>query len=186
MLASCSESRKIQKAKDVLTAHRAEAAQFCATTFPNVDSVGKPDTVFIKANNEDFTGKIDTLNGMISDIQKQAQADSAKAAISQKDCQQVVAQLHEQIKKAGGQSQIIKTVYLPCKPDTLKIETNHYIENTAKVEMYKNQAAAVQLKFDASQSKLHTRTTIMWFLIIAVCMYVAGRIFSSRLPFKLP
>jgi hypothetical protein len=186
LLASCNEARKIQKAKDVLAAHRPEAAEFCATTFPNVDSVGKADTVFVPANNHDFTGEIDSLNGKLSEIDQQRQEDSAKAARSQKDCQQVVAKLQGQIRGAKDQSQQIKTVYLPCKPDTIKISVPHYIENTAKVEMYKNQAAATSQKLDDTRGKLATRTGIMWFLIIAVALYVLGRIYSSKLPFRLP
>lgn len=192
-LVGCSQQKKINKAISTLDNHPGAAADFCAVRFPVRDSVGEPVHDTIRAKNQDYTPALDSLGDMISGIESQALKDRITAAVSLIDCQAVVELKEHQISALAAQVQQLRSRYIICKPDTVKTMVPHYLENTAKVASleYKNFDCQNSYKKavdrgDAFQESRDKYRRWFFILLALVLVYIAGKIFSSRLPFKLP
>ncbi|HYH14639.1 MAG TPA: hypothetical protein VD794_05450 [Flavisolibacter sp.] len=180
VLVSCSEVRKTQKAITQLQKHPDKLAELCANEFPNVDSVGETDTVFIRANNPDLSPKIDSLSSYIDSLRNNALNDSLEASHSKEDCQKVVSRQAAQIKTLSKQAGQLKTIYVPCVPDTLKLQTTVYRENTAKVTDLNNKLIKAQNELASTKEKLGNRTWSLWIIIILIAGYIALRVIKRR------
>ena len=124
IILSCSAQkqleRKIDKAKVTAYQNPASFADVFATLYPVKDSVATPTVTYTKADNEDLTP---TINALVSAVNAAA-SDSLKLQ-------------GEHIKALQFKLTALQRSYVKCKPDTVKLETVVYRENTARLTALK-------------------------------------------------
>jgi len=138
LMVGCGVERKIRKAQAVAYEFPDSFARVCSILYPVKDSVGKPQIVYIPANNQNYTSKIDSL----SEALKEAELKASK------DTSEVGKVYRGEISKLSKQVADLRKAYKPCEPDTIQVTTTVYKENTAKVANLSLQFAAVRKDYD--------------------------------------
>lgn len=177
-LIGCTTARK---ATAYMDKHPEVAAKYCSTAFPVRDSVGATiyDTVYVA--NQDWTQFLDSAVQSMEHIVAKADSDRFLAQKDHEACLEVVSGQEAEIKRLAASVRKVQTVYVPCKPDTIKISQTVYRENTAKVKHLEGQLAVSNANLEESlkdESKWRLWCLITWGVI---ALYV-----FARLKFKLP
>jgi len=130
-VSGCSASKK---AHGYFSKHPEEFARPCADAFPVKDSVAPPVVKYVPADNKNYKGTIDSIqeaaDKLAADIRRAGEESRDSLA---NDCGRAVTGLQEQAGRLQKQVSDLKGQYKPCKPDTVRIETKVYRENTALV-----------------------------------------------------
>lgn len=179
----------IHKAKDVLDKHPGDAAEYCATKFPNVDSAGAPIFINNQPKNESYQAKIDSLFDLAAELANKIYQDSVKhvAELAGKvpaDTNKLAQDLvyyRQQAKTLADQVARLKSAYKPCLPDTIIKPV--YLTNTAKLDaaLFKiadleKQLAVAKDHDETSTKKAKNRGWIMWTLVTAIAAGIYLRI----------
>jgi hypothetical protein len=170
-----------RKAVAYMDKHPEVASAYCAKTFPVRDSLGETiyDTVYV--DNQDWTNYLDSATAYMDSLVAKADSDRFLALKSHEECLEVVGSQEAEIKRLAAAVRGVKVVYVPCKPDTVKITQTVYRENTAQVEYLKGQLAVSNANLEESlkdESKWRLWCLITWGII--------GLYVFAKLKFKLP
>ena len=162
-MVGCGVERKIRKAQAIAYQYPDSFASVCSRLYPVLDSVGKPQIVYIPANNQNYTSKIDSL----SEALKEAELKASK------DTSEVWKVYRGEISKLSKQVADLRRAYKPCEPDTIQVTTTVYRENTAKVANLSLQLAAVRKDYDKmvidrDKWKEAAQTRLYWLLGMGV------------------
>lgn len=123
--------RKINKAKVVAYENPESFADLCARLFPVKDSVGTPVIKIVKADNKDYSATIDSLTAALN--------QSESKVLDSTGYRNEISRLKNQVKK-------FKDAYKPCLPDTVRISTPIYKENTARVSYLNNKLNSMSIE----------------------------------------
>lgn len=174
-LAGCSTLAKQQRKAEIFyMQHPEKLAAKCAERFPAKDSVGKTDTVYTKADNEDYTQTIDSLKSMVDSL------SNSWIVITDSNC---IEQYDALLKKNVQLKNSITTLqrsYKACKPDTLKLTDTIYTQSpgllAANSYLTYQRDSSNKALISASAllaDKKHAVTTDTW-IIIALSVVIAG------------
>lgn len=141
LMSGCAtEKKKRDRALSFFATHPQEAAAYCANAYPVRDSIGE--TIITPADNEDYTGKIESLGNEIDFLQEKLRQDSVKASAGGQITAQELSNYKSQVNTLQKKYSDLQRSYKPCEPEIR--ERPVYRENTARV-------AALQLKSEKLQ-----------------------------------
>lgn len=117
--------------------HPKEDELRCARKFP-VDSVKtEKDTVYVQAENKDYTGQIRDLNNTIDSLNQVI--STTPDPETKEDCIKQLNDAKRQIFILKQKSNSLATEYEPCKPDTIKITTTYTVRDRAQEAVLQRQ-----------------------------------------------
>lgn len=185
LLLCCMGCTTQRKAINYFNTHELVAATYCAAKFPTTDSIVTRIDTIVKANNKDYSKTIDSLTSAIEAISGEAKADSIKASLSHKDCENVVQKLAQTNNSLRRQIAALKADYKPCLPDTIIKTTDHYITNKAREKELEIRLADMSTEKEMYQGRYQfwLKYGIISMALLAILIVLI--IFRSRLPFKL-
>lgn len=135
-ITACTTQRNAEKYMD---AHPDVSAAYCAKEYPVKDSIGKPNIVYVKADNKDLSRALDSVKNENDDVRKEFEE---LKEISKIDTSTVyrdkISKLNDKMESYSKKIQKLRDEYKPCKSDTLLITEKHYLTNTAEVHDVKN------------------------------------------------
>ncbi len=138
-----------------------QGAMFCAANFPVKDSVGEVRVTYRPADNTNYQNQIDSLGWSLY-LLNQNMKQKEDILKDTGRCCDLVRQYVPIIDSLSNMSARLKIVYVPCLPDTVKIEIPIFTRDTAK----ELEATA---RATASQGEAN-----MWQKIAIVCGIIAG------------
>lgn len=163
-LCACNASKKAHK---YFNTHQDEFAKDCADAFPCIDSsVTKIDTV-ISTVIVDHTKEIDSLSNSFDSLANSKYEDSVLAAMSHEKCKEVVDARAKEINNLKAQIASLRANYKPAASTIVRINTNHYIRDSARERALAQDRDKWKLKAENYKDKFN------WWLIACLITWLA-------------
>jgi hypothetical protein len=189
LLFSCNtEKRMHNNAMKYFYTHPDTAAAFCGKVYPPRDSAA-PIVIDSskKADNIDYTPKINKLEDIANELLERATRDSIGAARVSKECADIVSNYKSQLKGLISQIGELKDQYKKCQSDSVYISQKIYRENVAKVISLGNIINFMKAEYDKQtdelqsekekNKKLHKINLILYLIIGAGVVYTGVRFY---------
>lgn len=175
LLSSCSLEHKISKAKTLAYNNPDSFADLCARLFPVKDSVDTK-TVYLPANNKDYTDVIDSLKKQIDQANEDVSSDTTASG----------ELYRKRIAYLANQISSLRNAYKPCEKDTLRIVTTKTIENTARVtdlakRLQDSEVKKANAEYRAAEAEKKARSQeLQKYGLIAILVVLAIFFLKSR------
>lgn len=180
LITACNTFKHQQtKALQFFSDHPERGAQYCAETFVEKDSTAKPDSVFGKASNIDYTKRFDSLNAVIDSL------SNSYIVVTDSNC---IDQYNKLLSSQQFLKQKISSLqhdYKPCRPDTLKIYDTTFtkdpglLASVAYLTHVKDSLnGVITITKTQLQDSKKTSSSRGW-VILALSLVAAGSIFLN-------
>lgn len=133
-MGSCATQKNAEKYYE---RHPIELARVCGDKFPPKDSTADPVVTYRPADNIDYHNEIDSLR-TYAEIMQRNMADMQQQLFMKgdgqdwKECSDLLIMYQHKVDSISQKAAALAKRYRPCDSDTLFIDRNHYITNTAK------------------------------------------------------
>lgn len=162
LLSSCVTKKG---ARNYFLNNKGEAAEFCSTMFPPVQTGGRIDTVLIDGNNEDYSLIIDSLNDQLS----YARGILAQYSDSAPDtCKYLVAIYEKEINEMAKRIKALQAKYKPCEPTIKEITRTITVVDAALKDINARLEERLKVAEDKSSNRLK------WIIGMGVALLVSG------------
>jgi myosin heavy subunit len=184
ILSGCNvDKRNIKRQHAYNYQYKDETAKDCATLFPVIETTVETK----KADNKDYTGKIDSLQAK-ADSLKNLATSLSHVPNNHADSLRYVQQtnvLHNKINSLQSAISVIKSEYKPCKPDTVLKK----VVDVALLKVWQNKYQGkadslikVQTKLEAADKKASKFELWFWLLVgieaAGIIIYVVIKIYA--------
>jgi hypothetical protein len=174
MLFGCNTYKKqLKKSTDFFNQYPSALAPICAKAFPVKDSIGGivVDTIH-RANNINYQGRIDSIQAVADALLNKLTIDTSKS----NPCNTYAKNYQKTITSLRNQVVTLKSLYHPCKPDTIRQTQTIYRTDVAalKVATDKYQVIRDSLKICQKQLSDETTTAHSWRKWFFICAGIIG------------
>ena len=144
LISSCTTQKRFNRIADK---HQDWLASKCLSDFP-IDTTTKTNTVYIKADNTDWTDTINSLNEALTKARNTVKTDTI---YNEKDCNNLLQAQSRTINKLGVRISNLQANYKKCAPDTLRITKTLTVKDTRELFLAKKDND--KLKADLESTK---------------------------------
>jgi len=160
LISSCTTQKRFNKIADK---HQDWLAKRCLISFP-IDTTTKTNTVYIKADNTDWTDTINSLNEALTEARNTVKTDTI---YNEKDCNDLLQTQRRTINKLGTRISNLQANYKKCAPDTLRITKTLTVKDTRELFLAKRDND--KLKADLESTKWYKN---FWMVIALLSLGV--------------
>ena len=162
LLSSCVTKKG---ARNYFLNNKGEAADFCSTMFPPVETYGRVDTILIEGDNKDYSSTIDSLNDQLSYARGILEMYAKSAPDT---CKYLVAIYEKEINSMSERIKALQAKYKPCAPTIREITKTITVVDAA----LKDVNARLEERLRESEDKSSNR--LKWIIGMGAVLLVSG------------
>jgi len=144
LISSCTTQNRFNEIADK---HQDWLASKCSLSFP-IDTTTKTNTVYIKADNTDWTDTINNLNEALTEARNTVKTDTI---YNEKDCNGLLQAQRRTINKLGARISNLQANYKVCAPDTLRITKTYTVKDTRELFLAKRDNDKLKADLDSTK-----------------------------------